>query len=69
MSLLDEFIISTVKTQNDESCHGVSIYFSEKEKFYDQYIFPGELPCPYKDLTFSYDTSWDEFLKAYLNIQ
>ena len=74
MDALNITIIANKALATDPS-HGLSIYFPELKCQYDQSIwrYPlnknfRKIPSPYEDLQFSQDTSWDEFLKAYLKI-
>lgn len=60
--------ISSIKTLEDDNQHGLSIYFPPNKYNYNRFPNSGRLPCPYEELKFSQDTSWDEFLKTYFNI-
>jgi len=68
MNNINETVFSIAKTKNDTQTHGLSVYFPEKSKQFNQFLFPGKLPCLYENLKFSIETKWDEFIKTYLNI-
>jgi hypothetical protein len=61
--------IAFVKKNNDAPNCGLSIYFPGSKFMYNRYRSKGKIPSPYEDLSFSKDTLWDEFLRAYLKIQ
>lgn len=74
MGAFDKVVIANKAEPTDPS-HGFSIYFPELKCQYDQSIWRTigvknfrKIPSTYEDLRFSHDTSWDEFLKAYLKI-
>ena len=74
MDNLDEIIIANEALSKDPS-YGLSIYFPKLRCQYDQSLWRGggnpefnKIPSPYKNLQFSQDTLWDEFLRDYLNI-
>jgi len=58
----------------DDHSNGLSIYFPEHKCQYDQSIWKHmgnpsfDKISPYEELFFTEETSWDEFLKLYLNI-
>jgi len=60
--------ISAIKKVPGINCYGLSIYFPSSILNYNKYPILAKLPCPYENLKFAQDTSWDEFLKAYLKI-
>lgn len=60
--------VSAIKKVPSDHSNGLSIYFPQEKILYNKYIFYGKIPYQYESLRFSYDTSWDEFLKAYLKI-
>ena len=56
--------------------HGLSIYFPDVRCIYNQHLHRTiggknfrKIPSPYEYIFFSQNTHWDEFLKAYLNIE
>jgi hypothetical protein len=55
------------KVQDIPSC-GMNIYFPKNSFLYNKCKSGGKIPSPYEELSFARDTSWDEFLKTYLNI-
>ena len=61
--------ISAMKKVEGDNQYGLSIYFPPSKYNYNVYPVLAKLPCTYECLKFSKDTSWDEFLKTYLNIQ
>ncbi|HID26182.1 MAG TPA: hypothetical protein EYP23_06975 [Thermoplasmata archaeon] len=67
MDKIKDAVVANQAMPDDES-HGCSIYFPENENLYNKYLWSDELPYPYKEMRFSQDTSWDEFLKTYLDI-
>ena len=60
-------IIANTAMPDDES-HGLGIYFPEDKKLYNQFIVRGGVQSPYEEVQFTQNTSWDEFLKTYLEI-
>ncbi len=74
MGAFDKAVIANKAEPTDPS-HGFSIYFPQLRCQYDQSIWRSvgvknfrKIPSPYEDLRFSKDTSWDEFLRAYLKV-
>lgn len=74
MNTLNETIIANEALPTDNS-YGLGIYFPEYKIQYDHSIwqFTGNpeyrtIPSSYENLAFTQDTSWDEFIKTYLNI-
>ena len=67
MEKLNETIPAIKKVPDDPS-YGLSIYFPSSKIMYNKYVLPGKIPCPYENLKFSKETSWDDFLRDYLNI-
>jgi len=74
MDAFDGTVIANKAEPTDPS-HGFSIYFPQLRCQYDQSIWRNignknfrKAPSPYEALSFSKDTSWDEFLKEYLHI-
>jgi len=61
--------IAFVKQNNDAPNCGLSIYFPSIKFMYNKYRRMGKIPSPYEDLSFSKDTQWDEFIRAYFKIQ
>lgn len=61
-------VVEGNKIEGDAS-HGLSIYFPEHARLYDQFILYGKIPYPYEKLMFASDTSWDEFLKMVLKVK
>ena len=60
--------VSAIKKVPGDHSNGLSIYFPQEKILYNKYIFYGKIPYPYESLSFSKNTNWDEFLKAYLKI-
>ena len=74
MGAFDKAVIANKAEPTDPS-HGFSIYFPQLKCQYDQSIWRSigvknfrKIPSTYEDLRFSNDTSWGEFLRAYLKI-
>ena len=68
MKKLDESIIAEKSFPYDNS-NGLSIYFPDNKYLYNRYIFGGKkAPSLYEEQFFSKDTTWDDFIKAYLGI-
>lgn len=74
MDAINTTIMANKVVPTDPS-HGLSIYFPELRCLYDQSIWRTiggknfrKIPSPYGALYFTEDTTWDEFLKEYLNI-
>ena len=61
-----EEVISAIKKISYDNSNGLNIYFPTRKIMYNKYLFNKGIPCLYEDLQFSKDTSWDEFLRAYL---
>ncbi|MCK4349000.1 MAG: hypothetical protein KAW47_10320, partial [Thermoplasmatales archaeon] len=64
---INETVTVIKKVQNDSS-HGISIYFPSCKVLYNKFVVFGKTPSPYENLKFSEETSWDDFLRDYLNI-
>jgi len=74
MNAINTTVIANEAVPTDPS-HGLSIYFPQLKCQYDQSIWKGmgnknfiKIPSPYENLSFSKDTMWDEFLRAYLKV-
>ncbi len=74
MNAINTTVIANEAESTDPS-HGLSIYFPQLKCQYDHSIWKGmgnknfrKIPSPYEDLSFSKDTTWDEFLRAYLKV-
>ncbi|MEA2055578.1 MAG: hypothetical protein U9O49_01945, partial [Candidatus Thermoplasmatota archaeon] len=60
--------IPAIKKVSGDPSNGLNIYFPRSKIRYNKYLSRGKIPCPYENLKFSKDASWDEFLKSYLNV-
>jgi hypothetical protein len=74
MDAFDGTVIAN-KAESTDPSHGFSIYFPQLRCQYDQSIWRNignknfrKIPSSYEDLRFSKDTTWDEFLRAYLKV-
>lgn len=67
MDAVNTSIVSMKKIPEDTQ-FGLSIYFPGSSHQYNRYSGYGSLPCLYERLSFSETTSWDEFVKHYLEI-
>jgi len=60
--------IPAIKATPGHPSHGLSIYFPSSKIMYNKYILRGIIPSSYEELMFSHDTSWDDYLRGYLDI-
>jgi len=67
MDGIEKAVMEGNKIEGDAS-YGMSIYFPDEARLYNQFILYGKIPYPYEELKFASDTSWDEFLKTSLKI-
>jgi hypothetical protein len=61
--------ISAIKRVTGDQSNGLNIYYPRQRILYNRDMKLDKLKCPYENLKFSRDTSWDEFLKKILFVQ
>jgi len=60
--------VEIINKVDDDTSHGLNIYFPENPIDYNKDIEGGKVPIFYEELSFSRDTKWDEFIRYYLRI-
>jgi len=65
---INNVVLAYKTTIEDNSSHGLSIYFPLTRWLYNHFIFSRKIPSPYEEIQFSQNTAWDEFLRGYLRI-